>query len=152
MTNTPHKMSQTAPGGCRSGRSAWRTCGLLLAALMLLPACGSLPKQAEMPESRSMAPRADSPLVALARASTPAPALSGFRLLPLGVHSLDARLQLIDRARQAAEQQASGGVVVEHVVLQVQRVPGAVDQLQPGIQRVHAQRQQPKARQRRGGC
>ena len=105
MTNTPHKMSQTAPGGCRSGRSAWRTCGLLLAALMLLPACGSLPKQAAMPESRSMAPRADSPLVALARASTPAPALSGFRLLPLGVHSLDARLQLIDRARHSLDLQ-----------------------------------------------
>ncbi len=105
MTNTLHKMAQAALGSYRSGRSILRAGGLALAALLLLPACGSLPKHTAMTESRSLAPHADSPLVALARASSPAPALSGIRLLPLGVHSLDARLQLIDRARYALDLQ-----------------------------------------------
>lgn len=105
MTNTLHKMATSAHDRGRSGRSIWRTCSLLLAAALLLPACGSLPKHAAMPESRSLAPRADSALVALARSSSPAPALSGFRLLPLGVQSLDARLQLINRARHSLDLQ-----------------------------------------------
>ncbi len=43
-------------------------------------------------------PSPDSPLVRIARESSPAPTLSGFRLMPIGFYSLDARIQLARRA------------------------------------------------------
>ncbi len=54
---------------------------------------------------------------------------------------------------QQTQQQAPGGVVVDDVVLQVQTVAGAPNQLQARVQRIGAQRQQPEAGQvaRRGG-
>ena len=83
---------------------AWRGC---LAAFVagLLGGCGTLPSAPERPRSAALAPQADSELVRIAQASTPAPELSGFRLLPLGLFSLDARVQLIQRARHAVDVQ-----------------------------------------------
>lgn len=71
----------------------------------LLIGCASLPADVQRSPSQALAPDAGSPLVAMARAASPAPGLSGFRLLPLGLHSLDARLQLITRARQSLDLQ-----------------------------------------------
>src|SRR5258708_21467484 len=50
-----------------------------------------------------MKPLPESPLVQIAQASIPAPELSGFRLMPLGVYSLDARIQLARRARHSLD-------------------------------------------------
>ena len=67
--------------------------------------CASLPQDAPRAPSTALAPLADSPLVQTASRSSPDAALSGFRLLPLGSYSLDARLQLIQRARHSIDVQ-----------------------------------------------
>ena len=72
----------------------------LAMALAALCACGSLPPARE--RTPDLAGRSD-PATALARiaaASTPPGEHSGFRLMPLGVYSLDARIQLAARAEQ----------------------------------------------------
>jgi putative cardiolipin synthase len=76
---------------------------LLLAAA--LAGCGSLPNAAGKAESRALPPPAQSPLVNIAKASTPPGELTGFRLLPLGSFALDARLQLIQRASHSLDVQ-----------------------------------------------
>ena len=84
-----------------------RLVGGLLACLWLLAAtgCGSLPVAGPRQVTHALAPQPDSPLVQIATRSTPDPALSGVRLLPLGLHALDARLQLVDRARHSLDLQ-----------------------------------------------
>jgi putative cardiolipin synthase len=77
--------------------------GLLLAAA--LAGCGTLPGAAGKLESRALPPSAQSPLVNIAKASTPPGELTGFRLLPLGSFALDARLQLIQRASHSLDVQ-----------------------------------------------
>ena len=72
---------------------------------MILSACGTLPLQPERPYSPAQAASADSPLVRIAQASTPAPDLTGFRLMPLGFYSLDSRIQLARRARHSLDVQ-----------------------------------------------
>jgi cardiolipin synthase C len=76
---------------------------LLLSAL--LSACGALPTQLDRPYSAAQQPPADSPLVRIAQDSSPAPTLTGFRLMPLGFYSLDARIQLARRARNSLDVQ-----------------------------------------------
>jgi putative cardiolipin synthase len=71
----------------------------------LLSACGVLPTQLDRPFSPTRQPSADSPLVRIAQDSSPAPTLTGFRLLPDGFYSLDARIQLIRRARDSLDVQ-----------------------------------------------
>src|SRR6266403_1262579 len=65
---------------------------------VLLAACGALPMQVDRTFSPAQLPSADSPLVRIAQDSSPAPTLTGFRLLPEGFYSLDARIQLARRA------------------------------------------------------
>ena len=77
----------------------------LLTLLLALGGCASLPPGAPRTASTALAPQTDSPLVQIAQRSSPDPALSGFRLLPLGSYSLDARLQLIQRARHSLDVQ-----------------------------------------------
>lgn len=67
--------------------------------------CGSLPTRAVMADSFSLPPNPDSPLVKIAVRSTPDAALSGVRLLPLGAYSLDARLELVQRATSSLDVQ-----------------------------------------------
>ena len=83
--------------------SALRTLVSVLA--VGLAACGSLPPPAERPFSQALPPSIDSPLARIARDSSPEPSLSGFRLMPLGLHSLDARIELIRRARSSLDVQ-----------------------------------------------
>ncbi len=66
--------------------------------MLWLAGCGSLPTGIERRMSTALVAPADAALANIARVSSPSPELSGFRLLPLGLYSLDARLQLIDRA------------------------------------------------------
>ena len=100
----------------------WPALLTLLALLFLLGACGSLPQDSPRIASMALGPQDDSPLVRTARQSTPDPALSGFRLLPLGSYSLDARLQLIHRARHSLDLQyyvldndATGRLLLSHL-------------------------------------
>ena len=85
-------------------RGLWRWIAAVFA-VFVLAGCGSLPAAPQRADSRALAPSADSALVKIAAASTPSPELSGFRLLPLGVYSLDTRLQLIQRATRSLDVQ-----------------------------------------------
>jgi cardiolipin synthase C len=104
-----------------------------LVCLLVLGGCTSLPKLDPLPTSQALPLSAQTPLGRLALASVqellaaPGPAcapdrgtacldapsmpdgstqgLSGFRLLPLGTHSLDARLQLVQRAQASLDLQ-----------------------------------------------
>src|SRR4051794_14312672 len=78
---------------------------LCLLALIASTGCGMLPQRAHRPESVALIPSAESPLVRIARDSAPAPDLTGFRLMPLGVYSLDARVELARKARYSLDVQ-----------------------------------------------
>ncbi len=98
---------------------------LALPAVLALGACTSLPRLALPPASQALPLSEKTALGRLALASlqaletpaaSPAPAdaampdgsqpgLSGLRLLPLGTHSLDARLQLVQRAQVSLDLQ-----------------------------------------------
>jgi putative cardiolipin synthase len=77
----------------------------LLIASALLVACGALPPRVEQPPSLAQAPSPDSPLVRIARDSTDTPSLTGFRLMPQAYYSLDARIELVRRARNSLDVQ-----------------------------------------------
>jgi putative cardiolipin synthase len=72
---------------------------------VLLSACGALPTQVDRPFSPARQASVDSPLVRIAQGSNSEPTLTGFRLLPDGFYSLDARIQLIRRARDSLDVQ-----------------------------------------------
>jgi putative cardiolipin synthase len=72
---------------------------------VLLSACGALPTKVDRPFSSTQQPTADSPLVRIAQDSSPSPTLTGFRLMPDGFYSLDARIQLVRRARDSLDVQ-----------------------------------------------
>lgn len=76
-----------------------------LALPLLLAGCGTLPMQPARAPSSTLAPEADSPLVQLSQGSLPSPDSTGFRLMPLGAYSLDARIQLAQRARHSLDVQ-----------------------------------------------
>ncbi len=91
----------------------------LLAVVLLASACSSLPRIDPPPASHALPLSAQTqlgrlalasvqPLAASASARMPdgsVQGVSGFRLLPLGTHSLDARLQLVQRAQASLDLQ-----------------------------------------------
>ena len=77
----------------------------LLTAAFLLSACGSLPAIKLMADTRALPVDSRAPLVKIVTASTPQGEHSGFRLMPLGVYSLDARLELAKRATRSLDVQ-----------------------------------------------
>jgi putative cardiolipin synthase len=81
---------------------------LRVATLLLavgLAACATLPPPADRPFAPALAPSTDSPLVRIARESVREPSASGFRLMPLGLYALDARIELIRRAQSSLDVQ-----------------------------------------------
>ena len=74
-------------------------------AVVVLAGCGTLPQRPETSYSATLPPSPDSPLVRTAQVSLPAPDMTGFRLMPLGAYSLDARIQLARRARYSLDVQ-----------------------------------------------
>jgi cardiolipin synthase C len=80
--------------------------GVLLAALFGLGACTTLPaidRAAITSEAIPLSTKTT--LGRIAQSSMPAPELSGFRLMPLGLFSLDARVQLARRAEVSLDVQ-----------------------------------------------
>ena len=75
---------------------------LLCALAAGLAACGSLPPARERPAAHAAPADPSTTLAKIVAASTPPDEHSGFRLMPLGVYSLDARIQLAQRARALA--------------------------------------------------
>ncbi|VWX63589.1 putative cardiolipin synthase [Burkholderiales bacterium 8X] len=74
---------------------------LWLVAMCLLAGCGSLPAVRERPAALAAKADPNTALAKIAAASTPPDEHSGFRLMPLGVYSLDARVQLAQRAQRS---------------------------------------------------
>jgi len=72
---------------------------------LVLAGCGTLPLRPELSYSAARAASSESSLSRIATASSPSPLLSGFRLMPLGVFSLDARIELARRARHTLDVQ-----------------------------------------------
>src|SRR5262245_27815801 len=95
-----------ATGPERSMRAAptWHRCVAVLLSV-LLGACSGLPAQPERPPSTTRKPSPESALVKVAQNSTYGSALTGFRLLPLGYYSLDARIQLARKAQDSLDVQ-----------------------------------------------
>ena len=101
---------QNGPANAVVGRQAkawrrWAAASAALLAAALLAGCGTLPAGVQRTPSTALAAADDSPLVVIARASTPSADETGVRLLPLGAFSLDARVQLAQRARRSLDVQ-----------------------------------------------
>ena len=69
--------------------------------LAILCACGSLPTLQKRAPTNAGVASSSTVLAKIVMASTPPGEHSGFRLMPLGVYSLDARVQLARRAQQS---------------------------------------------------
>src|SRR3954449_12339039 len=82
--------------------AAWRI-GWLVLSVGLLGGCSSLPKltpEEREPKAAQAIPLSpDTLLGRIATESQPSKQLSGFRLMPLGLFSLDTRVQLAKRAQ-----------------------------------------------------
>jgi putative cardiolipin synthase len=78
---------------------------LAVVAAMALAGCGTLPQLPERPYTAALKPADDSELVRIARVSSPGPALTGFRLMPLGSYALDTRVELARRAKHSLDVQ-----------------------------------------------
>jgi putative cardiolipin synthase len=76
-----------------------------LLALAWLAGCGTIPARGPVTPTLSLPVDGNGALARIAQASTPSTEQSGFRLLPLGVYSLDARLQLARRAERSLDVQ-----------------------------------------------
>ncbi|MGO4391440.1 phospholipase D family protein [Variovorax sp. M-6] len=79
----------------------WLRLALACAGIALLGACGSLPVSRDRPAEYAAAADRSTRLAKIVADSTPPEEHSGFRLMPLGVYSLDARIQLAQRAQQS---------------------------------------------------
>jgi putative cardiolipin synthase len=91
-------------------RRAWGIAGrlagtVLAAAALCLAGCGTLPSNVGRTDTSALPLSPDSPLVKMAIASSPAPDQTGVRLMPLGAFSLDARVQLAQRASSSLDVQ-----------------------------------------------
>ena len=87
------------------GGNGVRRWALCLALVLVLGGCGTVAPRMDAPRSAAIAPSADSSLVRVAQNSTVDAAQTGFRLMPLGLHSLDARIELIQRAQVSLDVQ-----------------------------------------------
>ena len=89
----------------RRGRLERIAATALAACAMGLAGCGTLPTNVGKTDSVALPLNGDSPLVKIARASSPAEDQTGVRLMPLGAFSLDTRIQLAQRATTSLDVQ-----------------------------------------------
>jgi len=95
----------------------------LVAAAGALSGCGTIPpNDPARKASTALPPSLESPLVKIAQASTPSPDASGVRLMPLGIYSLEARVELAKRAQRSLDVQyyhfegdATGRMLLRHL-------------------------------------
>ncbi len=73
--------------------------------VLVMPGCGVLPAMPDRPTSSALAPATDSALVRTVQDATPNPSMTGFRLMPIGFTSLDARVELSRRAAHSLDVQ-----------------------------------------------
>ena len=88
---------------CTPARLARLAAGLFVT--LWLVACGSLPAVKQMPATLALPVDPTTALAKVVTASTPPGESSGFRLMPLGVYSLDARIELAKRAQRTLDVQ-----------------------------------------------
>src|SRR4030095_9119149 len=72
---------------------------------VLVFCCRTLPQLPDRPTSAALQPGRDSPLVRSVQDSAPDPNMTGFRLMPIGFSSLDARVELAHRAMYSLDVQ-----------------------------------------------
>jgi len=90
----------------KGAAAAWaRSVVVAILAPLLLAGCASVPPLPDRPASPMLQPATDTPLARVVDASTPNPSLTGFRLLPNGFSSLDARVELTRRAMHSLDVQ-----------------------------------------------
>jgi cardiolipin synthase C len=77
----------------------------LVASGLVLAGCGTLPSNTGKTDMVAVPLDPESPLVKIAKASSPGEDQTGVRLLPLGAFSLDTRLQLAQRATSSLDVQ-----------------------------------------------
>lgn len=93
------------PRGAGLAVRGWRLGAALMAATLLASGCAMLPAEFERQPSSAIAASADTTLGRIAKASSPDPDLSGFRLMAGGDFALDTRLQLARRAERTLDVQ-----------------------------------------------
>jgi cardiolipin synthase C len=81
----------------------WRMLGCCAA--WLAAGCASLPQDVARAPSKAVPPAADTALGRIVKASTSDAELSGFRLLPSGEYSYQARIELVRRAQRTLDVQ-----------------------------------------------
>ncbi|MFO1217548.1 MAG: phospholipase D family protein [Burkholderiaceae bacterium] len=87
------------------GRRFARSACLVVLMEVLLGGCATLPDSVVRTPSAAIPASTDTPLGRLAAASTPDPALSGFRLMPAGPFALSTRIELARRAQRSLDLQ-----------------------------------------------
>ncbi|MBS0342536.1 MAG: phospholipase D family protein [Proteobacteria bacterium] len=96
------------PVSCIRRRWALRWPSGVLSALLVslvLAGCGGLPMQKEMAPTLALPVDESTALARIVKASSPPEEHTGFRLMPLGVYSLDARIELARRAQRSLDVQ-----------------------------------------------
>ena len=92
-------------GSVLARSSSYFVVAALVVLSLVLAGCGTLPTNAGKTDSVSLPLNPDSPLVKIAKASSPGEDQTGVRMLPLGAYSLDTRLQLAQRATTSLDVQ-----------------------------------------------
>ena len=92
-------------GSVLARSSSYFVVAALVASSLVLAGCGTLPANTGKADSVSLPLNPESPLVKIAKASSPGEDQTGVRLLPLGAFSLDTRLQLAQRATTSLDVQ-----------------------------------------------
>jgi putative cardiolipin synthase len=92
-------------GSVLARSSSYFVVAALVASSLVLAGCGTLPANTGKADTVSLPLNPESPLVKIAKASSPGEDQTGVRLLPLGAFSLDTRLQLAQRASTSLDVQ-----------------------------------------------
>jgi putative cardiolipin synthase len=100
-----HRTPAQQPQPRRTPRHAGLRHLLACVAVLLGSACASLPREVSRVAVQAEPASTETALGRTAKASTSDPELSGFRLMPSGEFSLQARLELIRRAQRALDVQ-----------------------------------------------
>jgi putative cardiolipin synthase len=91
-------MTRFKVGSVLARASSYFVAAALVVSSLFLAGCGTLPANVGRHDTLALPLDPDSPLVKIAKVSSPGEDQTGVRMLPLGAFSLDARMQLAQRA------------------------------------------------------